>query len=252
MANIGKRIKSRREELGITQAELAKRLGYKSKTTIAKIESGVNDIVQSKVVSFAEALDTTPAYLMGWDEKESLNKTLTKNIKMYREKLGFSQAFVAHMLETPIDYVEAFENGAITPTTEELRLLSRCFGIPVQDFLDDHQNSSDPKFNYIKDLLFENGYIVLELQSISQYLVRSRFDNSSYLIDSNTFNNYFNSVNDYVQYNFDKMLSNFEPDGINKCIAAQADALNAANDRGATPEEKKNADDIMHNPDEWE
>ena len=29
-------------------------------------------------------------------------------------------------------------------------------------------------------------------------------------------------------------------------------ALNAANDRGATPEEKKNADDIMHNPDEWE
>ena len=29
-------------------------------------------------------------------------------------------------------------------------------------------------------------------------------------------------------------------------------ALNAANNRGATPEEKKNADDIMHNPDEWE
>ena len=44
MANIGKRIKARREELGMTQAELAKRLGYKSKTTIAKIESGVNDI----------------------------------------------------------------------------------------------------------------------------------------------------------------------------------------------------------------
>lgn len=30
------------------------------------------------------------------------------------------------------------------------------------------------------------------------------------------------------------------------------EALNAANDRGATPEEKQNADDIMHNPDEWE
>ena len=32
----------------------------------------------------------------------------------------------------------------------------------------------------------------------------------------------------------------------------EPEALNAANDRGATPEEKKNADDIMHNPDEWE
>lgn len=231
MANIGKRIKARREELGITQAELAKRLGYKSKTTIAKIESGVNDIVQSKVVSFAEALDTTPAYLMGWEEKESLSNTLTKNIKMYREKLGLSQAFVADILETPLDYVEAFENGTITPTTEELRLLSRCFGIPVQDFLDDHQNDSDPKFNYIKDLLYENGYIVLDLHSISQYLVRSRFDDSSYLIDSSTFDNYFNSVNDYIQYNFDKMLSNFEPDGIKKCIAAQVDALNATNEK---------------------
>lgn len=32
----------------------------------------------------------------------------------------------------------------------------------------------------------------------------------------------------------------------------EPEALNAANDRGATPEEKKNADDIMHNPDGWE
>ena len=35
MPEIGKRIKARREELGMTQEELAARLGYKSKTTIA-------------------------------------------------------------------------------------------------------------------------------------------------------------------------------------------------------------------------
>ena len=56
MAEIGKRIRLRREELGITQEELAYRLGYKSKTTIAKIENGTNDIVQSKVLAFANAL----------------------------------------------------------------------------------------------------------------------------------------------------------------------------------------------------
>lgn len=66
MPEIGKRIRTRREELGITQEELASRLGYKSKTTIAKIENGTNDIVQSKVIEFAQVLDTTPAYLMGW------------------------------------------------------------------------------------------------------------------------------------------------------------------------------------------
>lgn len=70
MAEIGKRIKQKREELKITQEELAVKLGYKSKTTIAKIENGTNDIVQSKVVEFAKALNTTVAYLMGWDDNE--------------------------------------------------------------------------------------------------------------------------------------------------------------------------------------
>ena len=39
MPEIGKRIRSRREQLGMTQEELASRLGYKSKTTIATIEN---------------------------------------------------------------------------------------------------------------------------------------------------------------------------------------------------------------------
>ena len=68
MPEIGKRIKIKREELHMTQEELAAKLGYKSKTTIAKIENGTNDIVQSKVVAFASVLNTTPAYLMGWED----------------------------------------------------------------------------------------------------------------------------------------------------------------------------------------
>lgn len=67
MADIGKRIKEKRESLGMTQEELAQRLGYKNKSSIAKIETGTNDIVQSKVVEFADVLNTTVAYLMGWD-----------------------------------------------------------------------------------------------------------------------------------------------------------------------------------------
>lgn len=70
MAEIGKRIRSRREELGMTQEELASKLGYKNKSTIAKIENGTNDIVQSKVKAFAHALSTSVSYLMGWDSSE--------------------------------------------------------------------------------------------------------------------------------------------------------------------------------------
>lgn len=70
MSTIGQRIKSRRLELDLTQAELAKKLGYSHKSSIGKIENGNNDITQSKVVEFAHALDTTVAYLMGWDTEE--------------------------------------------------------------------------------------------------------------------------------------------------------------------------------------
>lgn len=64
---IGDRIKERREQLGITQQQLAERLGYKSKSTINKIEMGINGISQKKIVDFAKALQTTIEYLMEMD-----------------------------------------------------------------------------------------------------------------------------------------------------------------------------------------
>lgn len=74
MPNIGINISIRRRELGLTQEELAKRVGYKSKSTINKIELGKNDIPQSKILKFAEALETTPKSLMGWETAEERKK----------------------------------------------------------------------------------------------------------------------------------------------------------------------------------
>ena len=83
------RIRTRREELGMSQDELAKKLGYKSRSTIAKIESGENDITQSKIVAFAKALGVKPGFLMGWDEVPAPTIKLTQqeeaHIKKYRQ-----------------------------------------------------------------------------------------------------------------------------------------------------------------------
>lgn len=61
---IGEKIIKRRIELGMSQDELAKKVGYKDRSSIARIESGKRDIRQSSVMKFAEALNTTPAWLM--------------------------------------------------------------------------------------------------------------------------------------------------------------------------------------------
>ena len=71
MSTVGERILVRRKELDLTQEELARRMGYKSKSTINKIELGINDIPQSKIAKFAEVLATTPSFLMGWDEEDN-------------------------------------------------------------------------------------------------------------------------------------------------------------------------------------
>ena len=71
MSTVGENILRMRKKLEWTQEELALKMGYKSKSTINKIELGINDIPQSKIVKFAEVLGTTPAYLMGWSEEAS-------------------------------------------------------------------------------------------------------------------------------------------------------------------------------------
>ena len=68
LSDIGQRIKTRREELNMTQMDLAKALGYKSKSSINKIELGVQNLRQSKIKAIADALKTTPSYIMGWDD----------------------------------------------------------------------------------------------------------------------------------------------------------------------------------------
>ena len=87
MSEVGKNIVKRRKELGMTQEELATRMGYKSKSTINKIELGINDIVQSKVVKFAEVLKTTPAYLMGWEEEQKNKPTENDRLTEGQRKL---------------------------------------------------------------------------------------------------------------------------------------------------------------------
>ena len=69
---LGNRIRKRRLELNLTQEELAKRVGYTSRSSINKIEIGKNFLTQPKIITFAEALNTTPSYLMGWDDPSNI------------------------------------------------------------------------------------------------------------------------------------------------------------------------------------
>ena len=68
MDNIGKRIKERRIQMGISAEELAPMVGL-SAATIYRYEKGdIKKVNTTKLQPFAKALETTEAYLMGWEE----------------------------------------------------------------------------------------------------------------------------------------------------------------------------------------
>lgn len=62
--SVGANIRKRRYELGMSQQELADAMGYKTRSTIARIESGENSVTEAKLRKFALVLDTTPEALI--------------------------------------------------------------------------------------------------------------------------------------------------------------------------------------------
>lgn len=70
------RIKQLREQQGLSQQVLAEKVGFKTASAINKIELGLRDINQTKIILFAKALNTTPAYLMGWEGKQESSYSL--------------------------------------------------------------------------------------------------------------------------------------------------------------------------------
>ena len=85
MKSVGDRIREKRESLGMSQEELAKKLGYKSRSSINKIEADARNLTQSKIKSIADALQTTPSYIMGWEEpKDDFPLNITPMPEMRR------------------------------------------------------------------------------------------------------------------------------------------------------------------------
>ena len=123
MLELHENIRARRIALNMTQQELAKKLGYKSTSTIAKIESGENDIPQAKIAAFASALDTTPAELMGLkiitigpDEPvDTVNVAIAKGKPELEEAIkrldGLSKKRLQSVLDTINSLIDSYESG---------------------------------------------------------------------------------------------------------------------------------------------
>ncbi len=138
MLELYENIRARRIALHMTQQELAKKLGYKSTSTIAKIESGENDIPQAKIAAFAAALDTTPAELMGLkvisigpdEPDDTITVTIGKDKPQLEELIkrldGLSEKRLKNILGIVNSMIDSYESG------KDLHLMINIESHPVE------------------------------------------------------------------------------------------------------------------------
>lgn len=109
--SIGKRIKALRTRQCLSIDDLAAKLG-KNRTTVYRYENGdIENLPLSILNPLAEALNTTPAHLMGWSAKEMISTKISD---------GEEESVYYSVNEAYVRHVEAWHKAfGMDPFTDE-------------------------------------------------------------------------------------------------------------------------------------
>lgn len=100
LTTLGARIRAKRQELNMTQEELGIKVGYTSRSSINKIELGLVDLPQSKILSISKILNVTPLYLMGIEENPTKqeNELINLILQLTDEETEELSKFVDYLI----------------------------------------------------------------------------------------------------------------------------------------------------------
>lgn len=93
MKEFGERVKARRLELGMSQLDLALKIGYNTKQAISKIESGERGIKVEKINLLADALGIPIDALIGETEQDLIDELVD-------ELRGMPEDTIRNLLQT--------------------------------------------------------------------------------------------------------------------------------------------------------
>lgn len=131
--DMGEKIKTLRLEKDMTLEELGNKVGV-GKSTVRKWETGmIANMKRDKILKIAEALNTSPAYLMGWDNnvRPIENGTKEKKKGVTINVLGCVAAGIP---------IEAIEDIIDTEEiSDEMAATGEYFGLKI------HGNSMEPR-----------------------------------------------------------------------------------------------------------
>ena len=147
---VGNRIKARRQELNMSVDELAKRLN-KNRATVYRYEKGeIENLPLDILEPLAKALDTTPAYLMGWyqeneDIKPSQSDEITMGDVFKALRLGSNLSIeeFSHEIGLSTEDISKYETGKAPIPVNIINLVADFFDISISEIIKAHQNNNN-------------------------------------------------------------------------------------------------------------
>lgn len=165
--NIGERIKERRNEIGLSVEDVAKKLN-KNRATIYRYESNeIENLPISILEPLSKILQTTPSYLMGWEDDElptSQNmKNIMNRIQARRLELKLSYQDLAAKTNMSKSTLQRYETGSIkNMPVDKLGIIANALEVsPIwllglyeeeHPFEKNNSSYSEEEKNHIEDL----------------------------------------------------------------------------------------------------
>lgn len=184
----GERIYELRKKLNLTQAELGEKIGVQ-KAAIQKYEKGtVKNIKRDALIKLSEVLETTPEYLLGWEDMPKNVYSVQEEATIQVPIIGRVAAGISCFTEDNVSGYESVSISDISPSEKYAFL--RVTGdsmypvfmegdlvlIKVQNSIDSGSYAVvtvDNEDGVIKRVVYGENYI--ELQSINPMYPPRRF-----------------------------------------------------------------------------
>ena len=128
--DISQKIRDLRARYNLTLEQVAQRVGV-GKSTIRKWETGmIENMRRDKIAKLAEALYTSPAYLMGWEEAASCEQSGYwdgRRLADLRASYGYSENQISTLLGISEEEYKQLEIGTIEPSFSLMLRLADAF-----------------------------------------------------------------------------------------------------------------------------
>ena len=223
---IGERIKEVRTKMGMSQVDFADKINV-SKQTLYKYENNIiTNIPFDKIEEAARIGGVSPGHLMGWGTDTDVGMRITA----IRKALKFSPKEFAKKLGISESVLNDIEQGA---GVSELLVRAICHEFKVnRHYL---LNGEGSMFDELPECILDEMYKQYHMDALDRSIV------IEYL-----------KLSEPQRKIIKDLMQNLIENNKKEAEKADTEELEAAHDDGATAEQKKHADDIMHDPSEWE